>query len=116
MQDHDQAVNKGKENEISGTILNSSEQPYTNDITIIIKAYKKITTGGYVTKTLTDEEGQFTLEALSPDETYQLRVVAIRNGIVVKDQWVGESNIGVEGRSGAKEFRTLESLVFTFGE
>ncbi|KPA13920.1 Dystroglycan-type cadherin-like domain protein, partial [Candidatus Magnetomorum sp. HK-1] len=106
---------KGKENEINGTILDSG-QPFTSDITIIIKAYKNLNAGGYTTKTHADTEGHFNLEGLNPDKNYHLRVIAIRNGIVIHDQWAGDNDIGVDERSMAKEYKTLENLAFTFGE
>jgi hypothetical protein len=107
---------KGAENEISGKILDSNGQALTQDFSVIIKAYKKVESGGYVTKTQAGSEGKFTIEVLSPDEVYYLRVMAYQNGVLVKDQWSGEDDIGGYERAGAKEYKTLGVVVFMFGE
>ena len=43
-------------------------------------------------------------------------MIAFRNGVLVRDQWSGEDDFGVDERAGAKEYRTLENVVFRFGE
>ncbi|ETR70587.1 MAG: hypothetical protein OMM_03131 [Candidatus Magnetoglobus multicellularis str. Araruama] len=106
---------KGVENEISGTILDHNGQALTHDFTVIIKAYKNVGSGGYVTKAQADVEGKFTIEGLSPELSYNLRVFAYQNGVLVYDQWSGVDDIGVELRSEAKEYRTLADVLFKFG-
>jgi len=107
---------KGAKNEISGTILDSNGQTFTQDFSLIVKAYKNGESGGYVTKTQAGSEGKFTIEGLSPDEVYYLRVMAYQNGVLVKDQWSGVDDVGVDDRSGAKEYKTLEQVLFKVGE
>jgi PKD repeat protein len=107
---------KGVENEISGTILDHNGQALTHDFTVIIKAYKNVESGGYVTKAQADVDGKFTIDGLSPELSYNLRVFAYKNGVLVYDQWSGVDDIGVELRSEAKEYRTLANVLFRFGE
>jgi hypothetical protein len=106
----------GIENEISGTVLDHNGQTLTQDINVIVKAYKNVASGGYVAKAQADSEGHFTIAGLSPDGAYYLRVIVFRNGVLVRDQWSGEDDFGVDERAGAKEYRTLENVVFRFGE
>jgi hypothetical protein len=106
----------GIENEISGTVLDHNGQTLTQDINVIVKAYKNVASGGYVAKAQADSEGHFTIAGLSPDGAYYLRVIVFRNGVLVRDQWSGEDDFGVDERAGAKKYRTLENVVFRFGE
>jgi hypothetical protein len=106
----------GIENEISGTVLDHNGQTLTQDINVIVKAYKNVASGGYVAKAQADSEGHFTIAGLSPDGVYYLRVIVFRNGVLVRDQWSGEDDFGVDERAGAKEYRTLDTMVFLFGE
>ena len=96
--------------------MDSNGQALTQDFSVIIKAYKKVESGGYVTKTQAGSEGKFTIEGLSPDEVYYLRVMAYQNGVLVKDLWSGVDDVGVDERAGAKEYKTLENILFRFGE
>ncbi|MBF0453163.1 MAG: carboxypeptidase regulatory-like domain-containing protein, partial [Candidatus Magnetomorum sp.] len=109
---------KGKENEISGKVLDNAGQPFTGDITLVVKAYKNTLSGGYVTKAQAGPDGSFKLEGLSPNEAYFLRVIAIQNNNIIKDQWAGVDDIGGVERNESKEYRTLgtEAVGFRFGE
>jgi hypothetical protein len=49
----------GLKNEISGTVLDHNGQTLTQDINVIVKAYKNVASGGYVAKAQADSEGHF---------------------------------------------------------
>ena len=107
---------KRAENEISGTIQNESGNPMTimDDSKVVIKAYRSGANGGFETKSQANPDGSFSIEALDPDATYQLKFILIENNQIIKSQWAGDNNVGVLERSNAINYNTSVKVYFSF--
>ncbi|MBF0449847.1 MAG: carboxypeptidase regulatory-like domain-containing protein, partial [Candidatus Magnetomorum sp.] len=107
---------KRAENEIFGTILDESGHVFllNADTQLIIKAYQSGNTGGFETKVQASADGGFTIEGLDAGKTYQLKFIYIQNDLVVKSQWAGENNSGVDTRDEAKKYQTNREVLFRF--
>jgi PKD repeat protein len=103
-------LTKGAENELSGTVSDSSGALLPeNGKTVWVKVYKD---GKYFTKTKvkTDGSGKFTVTGLSPGINYQVKVSAPE----FDQEWADADGVGTTGNPG--EFTTSDEISFRFSD
>ncbi|MBF0452742.1 MAG: carboxypeptidase regulatory-like domain-containing protein, partial [Candidatus Magnetomorum sp.] len=105
---------KSRFNEISGFIKDLSDNEPPEDIILVIKVFYKQTEGGFVSKIQAKKDGSFTIEGLSPNSTYQIQVLGIRQNKVVLSQWIGPGGQGVSERSQAEAYELLNTGRFIY--
>jgi len=100
-------------NELSGTVTDNSGQPYTADHTIIVKIFNAVN-GIFIVKVATNELGEFQFKGLNPDDQYMIKFNILKNGLIEKSQWCGESEVGVDNKELAKIYQTGVIINFIF--
>ncbi|GEM_PF-1710503 len=80
-------LNRGSENELSGTIMEQSGE-LTQGIDFMVDIFDA--TGKYVTFLFANEDGSFKFGGLNPEESYSLKFTALRGDEELLIQWAGQ--------------------------
>jgi len=93
-----------KKGDITGIITDSLGNPIPENVVVGIKAFKKMTQGGYETKAGSDTESRFVIHGLLFNTDYQLKVMIMEGTLENPIQWIDSEGLGVTERNSAGVF------------
>jgi alpha-tubulin suppressor-like RCC1 family protein/PKD repeat protein len=96
---------------ITGRIKDKHNDTPPESVSVVVKLFEKAESGGYLGKTLLNENGYFSFEGLVSDKQYHIQCIAQKFGEDVLIQWAADSNGGAD-RSGAKDYQAGDYLEF----
>ncbi|KPA16635.1 hypothetical protein MHK_003148, partial [Candidatus Magnetomorum sp. HK-1] len=93
-----------KQERITGSVVDSNGSSIPDGVVVAVKIYRKLSKGGFVSKTRVDSDGSFSIEGLLPDTEYQLEVLIFNSKMAWTKQWIDGNRGGVLDRGDAGVF------------
>ncbi|KPA10132.1 hypothetical protein MHK_009671, partial [Candidatus Magnetomorum sp. HK-1] len=93
-----------KQERITGSVVDSSGNAIPDGVVVAVKLYRKLSQGGFVSKTRVDTDGTFRIEGLLAYTEYQLEVLIFNSKMAWTKQWIDGNKGGVLDRGDAGVF------------
>ena len=88
---------------ITGRLMDRFRDIPPESVSVVIKLFEKAVSGGYIGKTLLDENGSFSFNGLTTDNIYQIQCIIHKPGDDLLIQWALDDNS--TGRLGASDYQ-----------
>ena len=105
-------LDQSSQHSITGRIIDRYREISPESVSVVVKLFAKTDqiSGGYLGKTLIDENGYFTFDGLEMGQNYNIQCVVMKPGSDMIYQWAANDN-GI-GRSGATDYKAGDSFEF----